>query len=289
MVPPLSSLPCFTQIHFIEPIITGLSSLCYQVHADNKFYFAKQTSVNESTFCLLSAKKNISPSVIYHDQYWLITSFIEGENLSLSQQSIHNKITCAIQLMAQCHKLSTKTLLLEPALSLEPRTLVYDLIDKIYVTKKQLITISALQKSTINAIANHILTLIPPKTNKVCCHGDINFSNILLSPEKHAYLVDYECACIAPAEYDLAMFIAVNNLESEPLLTITQQYSAHTMVDLNLPLLKHYLTYCHFINGLWYINAYQKSASSSFIHLAKQQWQNIHTVELIKVALDNLP
>ena len=289
MIPSLSSLPCFTEIDLIDPIITGLSSLCYRVHADNKIFFAKQTTINESIFCLLSAEQNISPSVIYHDQYWLITSFIEGENLSLSQQSIHNKIACAIQLMTQYHKLSTKTLLLEPTLPLQPRTLVYELIDNIYITTKKLIEIPTLQKSTLNIIANHILELIPPPANKVCCHGDVNFSNILISPEEHAYLVDYECACIAPAEYDLAMFIAVNNLSNKHILPITQQYSAHVLVDINLPLLKHYLTYCYFINGLWYINAYQKSALSSFIHLAKQQWQNIHTVELIKVALDNLP
>lgn len=289
MVPPLSSLPCFTQVNLIETITAGLSSLCYRVHADNKIFFAKQATVNESIFCLLSARKNISPRVIYHDQHWLITSFIEGKNLSLGQQPLNEKISIAMKLMSQYHKLSTKTVLPEPSLSLDPKMLVYSLIDEIYLSTKKLTEIPALQKSTLHVIANHILTLISSSIGKVCCHGDINFSNILLSAEKRAYLIDYECACIAPAEYDLAMFIAVNNLEKEYILPIAQQYTAQALVDINLPLLKHYLRYCYFINGLWYIGAYQKSALPSFIYLAKQQWQNIHTIALVNVAISNLP
>jgi thiamine kinase-like enzyme len=289
MVPPLSSLPCFTQVNLIETITTGLSSLCYRVHADNTIFFAKQVTENESIVSLLSAKSNISPTVIYHDQHWLISQFIEGDNLSLEQHPLNEKISIAMKLMSQCHKLSTKTIMLDPSLSLHPKMLVYNLIDEIYLSTKQLIAIPALQESTLIGIANHIFTLIPPMTNKVCCHGDINFSNILLSAEKRAYLIDYECACIAPAEYDLAMFIAVNNLEKEHILPSVQQYTAHALVNINLPLLKHYLTYCYFLNGLWYIDAYQKSALPSFLCLAKQQWQNIHTVALVNVAINHLP
>ena len=109
MAPPLTKLTCFNRIDAIAPIAAGLSSQCYQVSADNKIFFAKQvTSTRETVVSLYAASQNISPNVIFHDQDWLVTQYIDGQNLALAQQSIDEKILIAIKLMVQCHQIVEK-------------------------------------------------------------------------------------------------------------------------------------------------------------------------------------
>ena len=271
MTPPLSTLVCFNHIETIVPITAGLSSQCYQVHADNKYFFAKQiTTSSEPIVSRHAASLQISPKVIYYDQHWLITQFIDAKNLSLYQQTIDKKIVIAIKLMVQCHQITVKPV------ALAPKSIAHALIKKMHS--------SNLQQTELLHIANQLISKIAHPTNPVCCHGDLNFSNILYSLKKEAYLVDYECACTAPAEYDLAMFIAVNNLTKDKIITIVEHYieyniehnKAHSLVDINLPLLNHYLQFCYFINGLWYMDAHNKTDLSKFARLAKQQWQHSH-------------
>lgn len=263
MAPPLSTLACFNHIETIVPIVAGLSSQCFQVHADNKNFFAKQiTTATESIVSRHAASLQISPKVIYHDQHWLITQFIDAENLSLCQQTIDEKIIIAIKLMAQCHQITAKPV------ELIPKSIAHTLINKMHF--------SSLQQTELLQVANQLISKIEHPINPVCCHGDLNFSNVLISLKKEAYLVDYECACTAAAEYDLAMFIAVNNLAKDKVTTILEHYKTHSFVDINLPLLNHYLLLCYFINGLWYMDAYNKTDLSKFARLAKQQWQHSH-------------
>lgn len=261
MIQRLSTLTCFNHIETIVPIVMGLSSQCYQVYADNKVFFAKQlTTTNESILSVAAASKNISPKVIYHDQHWLITQFIVGENLSLCSQTIDEKILITIKLMAQCHQLVASPI------ELIPEDITHTLINKTHF--------STSQKIELQQIANQLISSLEHTTHLVCCHGDVNFSNILLSLKSEALLVDYECACIAPAEYDLAMFIAINGLSKNKITTIVNHYKTHSAIDINITLLNHYLLFCYFINGLWFIDAYHKTDLSKFVCLAKKQWKN---------------
>ncbi len=268
MVHSLTSLACFNHIETIVPIVAGLSSQCYQVYADNKQFFAKQiTTTNESAISIYAASQNISPKVIYHDQHWLITQFVDGENLvALSQLTLDEKIIIAIKLMAQCHQI------VEIPIELAPKTISHELINNTHF--------SNLQQTELLQIANQLTSLLKRSENLVCCHGDLNFSNILITQTKNAYLVDFECTCTAAAEYDLAMFIAVNNLPKDKITTVVEHYKKHTLVTIDLPLLNHYLLFCYFINGLWYMQANHKKNLAKFTYLAKQQWQNIHSFNL---------
>ena len=253
----LSSLTCFKQVASITIINGGLSQPCYKIQADGTFFFAKQTSANsEVQLATMAAKQALAPRVIFHNEHWLITHFEDGENLAQSSTlSLDDKIALAIKLMAQCHQLK-----LAPA-QLNPEIIIQPLINKDYF--------STLQKKQLLNIAKLILPeLTLPKLtntkNQVFCHGDLNFSNILIEdrPDKKAWLVDFECSCAAPLEYDLAMFIAVNNLKPSDLTKLVIHYKKHQAeVIIDNALVSAYLLFCYFINGLWYFNAGKATAN----------------------------
>ncbi len=261
MIQPLHTLSCFNHISAITPITAGLSSQCYQVSADNKRFFAKQvTTTNETLVSLHAASLGISPQIIYHDKHWLVTQYIDGENLTQSQYTIDDKILIAIKLMAQCHQIAEKPV------ELAPKAIAHELINNAQF--------SNLQQAELLRVVNQLTPKLKHTNNLVCCHGDINFSNIVMNQEKKPYLVDFECACIAPVEYDLAMFIAVNNLAEDKATIIIEQYEhqpCSITVDRNL--LQKYLTFSYFINSLWYTNAYQKQNNIALLNMYKQQWK----------------
>lgn len=273
-LPALSALPCFTHIKNIQPVTTGLSSHCYQVTADNKLFFAKKlTTTVESTASLLAASANLSPNIVYYDPQWLVTEFISGENLSTAQRSTHKKIVVAIKLMAQCHQLPNKVSELKPKATIS--ALIDDIHNETLHCFFQLTRNQSLNITDLRTMANNILVHLSHDTPLVCCHGDLNFSNVMLSNTEQAYLIDYECACAAPAEYDLAMFIAVNSLKKQHITSVIKQYHQNTSVVLDLALINHYLQFCYVINTLWYLVAFQQSECPNFMFLAKQQWQHL--------------
>ena len=262
MMQQLSALACFDHVEAIKPIVAGLSSQCFQVNADNKQYFAKQSPTdNEVIVGKLAATYKISPKVLYHDQLWLICEFIDGDNLA--NLSEDEKITAAIKLMTQCHQINLES---TKVTELNPQQITKTLIEQSHFANKK--------KVALAQLANSLLSQLPNASNQVVCHGDINFSNILISPKNKAWLVDFECTCIAPREYDLAMFIAVNNIDENKISTIISQYQRLSLpIKIELKLLYSYLAFSYFINSLWYAHAYQNSNDTTFINLQKQQWQ----------------
>jgi len=269
MLEQLRTLAYFTHINTIVPITSGLSSQCYQVNADNTVFFAKKILTGETQVTLLAAAQGISPKVVYHDQHWLISQFITCENLSQSQCCVDEKITIAIKLMTQCHQISAT-----PSMFV-PKAIVQGLINQEHFSTQQQLELRQVAKQLLSQ-----LNLAQPSNthkNVVCCHGDLNFSNILVDQKKNTWLVDYECASMAPAEYDLAMFIAINNLPESSATNIIEQYQQYCSVDIELALLNRYLIFCYFINGLWYYNQHQSHNlnAKKLLSLAKQQWQYI--------------
>lgn len=266
MVQLLKTLTCFNHIHAIEPIKHGLSSQCYYVHADSKYFFAKKiTTINEPIVSIHAASKNISPIVFYHDRQWLITEFIKGDNLSLYQNSLDKKILIATKLIAQCHQIKVKIA------TLTPKNIIQSLmLNQVFSTQQ----VTELQHYSQSLITSLDLAQKISKNN-VCCHGDVNFSNILISHTNKPYLIDYECAYSAPAEYDLAMFIAVNNINENKISMIVQHYNSHISHEINVKVLMYYLQFCYFINGLWYQQANQKNPHTMFPRAIKQQWQQL--------------
>ncbi|MBL4940565.1 MAG: phosphotransferase [Colwellia sp.] len=257
----LYTLPCFSKVESISVINAGLSQKCYKVYADNKFYFAKTVSGNaEAKMAVPADTAGFSPSVFYHDQQWLVTDFIDAENLALNISNTKGKINHAIRLMVQCHQLNY-----QPA-KLSAQTITNELINKPHF--------SALKKTELQQYAELVLAPLNNSKNLVCCHGDLNFSNVLIDQQKHTWLVDFECACLAPAEFDLAMFIAVNNISENKISGIITQYQHHFFAaKIDHKLLYAYLTFSYFINSLWFTNSYNKRHEIALLKLHQQQWK----------------
>ena len=285
----LKSLPCFGEIQTIDCLTNGLSQTAIKVTTASQTFFAKKlhhdTAITEA-YCALTcstenreqdSKQHLSPDVIYHDQEWLVTAFIQGMTLAESSLEVEKKILTALALMTKLHQLpvsgskqaiplldatqSTKRLLTKPARFLVPQS---PILDK--VTKCLTLIITRLSEASTSA--------------NVLCHGDMNFTNILVDDNRHPWLIDFECAHIAPVEFDLAMFIAVNNLPTQHLNEIVENYiKLSPEYCCNHELLIHYILYSFFINGLWYFDNITCDSKDSdernqklYYRLAIEQW-----------------
>ncbi len=288
MLKSLSALPCFNQVTRVSVITDGLSNPCFKVVADDRCYFAKFTNEkrlsNELKLAKTAAVSGITPSVYYHDDQWFISHYIEGENLAVKQMPLIEKITTSIALMIQFHRLSTSNPENINTESIDTETMsplsITDTINGLLRSdhKASLITV-------LNTIAHELEAFMAPEKHKtskkmVCCHSDINFSNVLSDNEQRTWLIDFEYACFAPIEFDLAMLLAVNNIPN-PLINFTiNAYQQQANIDVETKLLNPLLLFCYFINGLWYYNmsldaavSLKHSAQDNLLKLATKQWQ----------------
>ena len=257
----LSALPCFTQVTKVTAIRGGLSHDCFKVEADNNYFFAKKITgdqrKNELILAKVAALNDLSPSVYYHDEQWVISHYIENENLAEKEIPLRDKITISIGLMMKFHQLST-SYPHQINTNVVNTLNIMDTIKDLFPPNNQLTLMAELIKYG-REIEAFISEEMHNKTNnRVCCHSDINFSNILsgkISENKEdAWLIDFEYACFAPAEFDLAMFIAVNSIPKTLTNISINLYEQQAKVSVNKKLLNFYILFCHLINGLWYFN-----------------------------------
>ena len=326
----------------IAVIDVGLSQSCFQVDDTNQRYFAKYLtgSYVETTASQIAAFYGIAPKVVYAGNNWLVTEFKVAQELNTADLSENEKITLMLTMLAQCHQIDEHSdsqhhneqldsvfykashLTFNSAVSSAGATSLKPI-------RKQKDKLSALPKLNVTAVIDDLLQQLElsdqqnqqlkqlskklmqnlNKANEqagnirqVFCHGDANFSNVLLvknnlsSPNTHDYLlVDFECACIAPIEYDLAMMMAVNGIEANKIEIIYQLYlqgltalnkqgNAHEIVDnssvelMNVKSLSSKLVTCYYdlsilITGLWYFVAYQSRQQLKYKNLALKQLQ----------------
>lgn len=262
----LNTLNCFTTITAIEEVNTGLSNQCFKVIADGNAFFAKKiASTHEASINILANKQGISPEVYYHDNHWLINPFIDGKNLALTQQPLKQKIAVAIKLMRACHQIRNQ------AAPLIPLDIINEQVYQPHFSNKQ--------QEGLMQLAIDLTKPLTDSKNTVCCHGDLNFSNVLITANNGDFLVDFECACSAPIEYDLAMFIAVNNINNDDIALVIQCYQQEYSSPVNHQLLNAFLSFCYVINGLWYFNRFQICHQLTYKLLAKQQFNRLNQIQ----------
>ncbi|PKI16328.1 phosphotransferase [Colwellia sp. 12G3] len=271
----LKSLPCFTSIVEIFLLPNGMSHTCVKVSTSEQEYLAKKlnqdTATTEIYTALICSNSGLSPCVSYHDNDWLVTEFITGTSLAKPELNSCEQISTALTLMATLHQLPTPE---------------YDLsIPTLDCTK----SVNGLftNPTSFNAQVRHRLASITDilscfindhiahcEVSNVVCHGDLNFTNVLIDTVDKAWLIDFECAHLAPVEYDLAMFIAVNNISVHHISEITSNYILLApSYRPNSQLLTYYILYSYFINGLWYLdNISDSNVDNSLQKRAIEQW-----------------
>lgn len=299
----LKALPCFSTIVAFELLADGMSHTCVKVTTTEQVFLAKKlnfTTARTETFAALTcAKQDLSPRVIYHDEQWLVTEFISGTTLAKAELKRSEQISIAVTLMKKLHQLpilknnrSIPTLNTTKSIeSLIPNSALSNAYKRLTLVK--------LTKLLTNEINVQIASL---KASNVICHGDINFSNILIGSINDAYgssanlarkkapwLIDFECAHLAPVEYDLAMFIAVNNIPFNNIEEVVENYmTLAPSFQVHERLLAYYILYSYFINGLWYLdNINNLEVHNPALSLAIEQWSTFDEFA-IKQSL-NLP
>lgn len=240
----LSAINIINPIDQLTVIDIGYSQTCFKVKANGDYYFAKycdeasEAHERERTTAECANNAGIAPKILYADQHWLISEFINGKNLLHSPFNLQQKSLCALNLMGRFHRLSASV----EALDIEQA--VHALLTESTFSldqKAELYFIAATLKAQIMVHADFL------------CHGDVSFANIMF--DKQAWLVDFECSCLADAEYDLAMYIAINNLSLTQLPFFIQMYQnkAVEKVTIDSQKVKRYLAFCYLINGLWFL------------------------------------
>jgi thiamine kinase-like enzyme len=277
----IKALTCFDgYICSIEQVYLGLSHHCFIVTAVNYSsqkstkYFVKLLSMhcatekNERLVAQSSALSKLSPKVIFHSKDWLVTEYIEGYSLLENNYSLEDKISVAMKLLYEFHQLSP----IEQVSSLSLKLLIDIQIQVAIFTKEQQIFLTNL---------NQEITTFEQLAEPVICHGDLNFSNILIDKQAKAWLVDYECTSVGCAEYDIAMFIAINNLSNDHISYIFQCYQGKSKRTIRPELVQSYLACCYLINGLWYQEQSKKVVESDqYIDFAYQQYRQFDRLNL---------
>ncbi len=330
----LCQLTCFEQltVNNIHVIDGGLSQPCFQVDNKNSRYFAKYIidSHVEARASQLAAIYQISPKIIYTDHHWLITEFKVGEGLDKGKRSEEENLTITLGLLAQCHRVPMtsagylKEIPLDPTRTQQEQAMALRLpaLDVVGTIKQllQTIELSDSQAHILNQLCELLRQNLMNATEQVAdlrqvfCHGDANFSNVfalentMVADDAKGYLlIDFECACIAPREYDVAMLMAVNgiclsNIEIirrlylRASVALNQQKNSLKIVDnapdnikinddLSLGLVTCYHNLSLLINGLWYMSQYQcreqlkyKTMAHKQLMLLEKRYPELHTV-----------
>ncbi len=281
----LAKLSCFSGALTVSDINQGDSEQCFKVIDQKGIYFVKyfqqqQTSIvrqQVSQLNQLTDLLNLSPKLVFSDQYWQVYPFIDGVTLNNLSLPITNKIEQAIKLMVSCHQdISKEKLTYFPELGIEE--VVQPLT--ISLTPSQIDLISQITAKLVDSLKI---------TPEVICHGDINFSNIIVAQQ--SWLIDFDCACLANPEFDIAMMYAVNELpEQSPQLTIDycidyyHQNAKMEVKPLKL-LVMRYLAFSYLINGLWYYEQAVKQDSKLLLSKAKNQFNSFDQLKFVDQSL----
>jgi len=288
MIDEIKSLPCFVD-HVVEvaAISAGLSQHCFNVSLfngltdKNAHYFVKSLSDSliensQVMSAKLASTIAISPNVVYHNHQWLVTEFIDGRTLDIIQMAVEEKIDIAINLLSRLHQLTSITSI--------PRFSVAAMIEQ-QINQD---CFNEAQQTFVNVLMQKHFTF-PTGTNTVLCHGDLNFSNIIIDQQQKPWLLDFECTFVGDAEFDIAMFITVNQLSTELVVESIASYQTQTDCLLNPALIEAYMACCYLLNGLWYQGHAQTSANKAqYLGLAFQQYQGFDQLALNETKLTDL-
>ena len=335
----LCLLPCFAKrkINNVAVIDSGLSQPCFRVQVGEHQYFAKHitSGTTEILANKLAADSDVAPKLIYAEGDWLISEFLSGELLENTQLSEDEQLKVILSLLTKCHRLpfsssnlnsqianskSANTLVNHSA-SVLPRLEIEQTISQLFqelsnqqpdvLNQKTPLTEINCLMTTAESVLQEIAQIRAEvgQSNEVFCHGDANFSNVIKlensttnDADFRYQLIDFECACVAPIEYELGMMMAVNEIESSKIEWVTSQYAAqqysrssndiytgnqqgnHTEIVDNLEqmmALPRNITTYHvtryyvlslIINGLWYLSKYQQYQGEKYRKLANKQF-----------------
>lgn len=335
----LCQLACFKNLTLsnITTIKSGLSQPSFHVEYEDKYYFAKYIPANsiEPLVGQIAADLALAPSVVFFNESWLITQFLSNNSLDELTLPETEKITITLALLTRLHSIELNGLGMPSAIQndksgklleqcavkrsgipkLDITLVINDLLNQIECTEDLAYSLQQLSKQLLSNLETSLKLL--PELASVICHGDANFSNVLhvnidsKNPLKSYQLIDFECAQLAPFTYDIAMLMAVNDIELTQADFILTEYKRlisslnkakypSIIVD-NLggngchnhknetALVTRYYDLSILINVLWYFREYQYKGQLNYRELAQKQLMLLKTrYEQVSVILNQM-
>lgn len=286
-------------VHAMTQITEGLSQQCFRIEL-------KPLSVTEKSQHLIAkvfehfdgfnkekhvlnalSRTNLSAKLIkqasFDQHHILLMEQLPGETLSNSPLAIDDKIQLTCQLMANFHLQLTESLLHGTRdLHTPVHSLNFNDIFTSLVSTAQLATHS---EREISAFIKHCLSNLEKlngtdKKNTMICHGDLNFSNVIVE-HKSARVIDFEAISLMPIEYDIAMMLAVNELPCSYITHACVSYSNAANDNLpvnalNQQLVEAFYPIALLINGLWYLSEHHKRLNNDqYLKKAQIQFKSI--------------
>ncbi len=280
----LNQLPCFARIDTITPLNSGLSCTSYKIQTPEGCFFAKY-SANTHNNAMAAINTNsaaatagFAAKVIYSDQHWFVSEYINGIELKNMALTLNEKINIAVKLMGQCHQLTFDKSTLNKLNSV--KLIQAQLSSNLFTQQQGEIIENFCRNFSIDTSTNVFVT----------CHGDLNFSNILSTntSQNISYLVDFDCVCLAPIEYDIAMLLAVNSIEQKALPAVIASYQKQHHLIINNKMVMRYLSFCYVINGLWYMVQAEQQNNPLLKSYAHQQFRLFDQLGIIDTSLYRL-
>lgn len=252
----------------IVNIVEGESHTCFKVIQGTEQFFVKYIKGRDASNEILSLQQlstfALSPKLYYSDDSWLITEFRAGVALSDAHLVQENAIDKAISAMVCCHdqKVAHKPI--------DFLALINTFSEHDYFSENI--------KTALLPVFNTLYADIKAD-NFVLCHGDLNFTNILISQDQLS-LIDFECSGLAEREFDLSMMVAINQLPITQLNNYVSLYhnKSHSAVNLDSEKVMRYLLLSYVINALWYFDAYKRFVQTHYLDKAKEHKNLIYAL-----------
>ena len=261
----------------LSEITQGLSHQCYRAIADTQTLFVKvfserNASVNDHSFieqqamiAKITGDCGLSPKLIDVDKEHrlLINEYVAGQSPELiasdteADNEVDKQNTQTIKILAECAYRTHQLVL--PVSAIELQKVIQQLLRAVNLNDKQNTDILA----RVNQIVDEIAI---DKNNLVSCHGDINLNNILLTDHTNCHggsnliqLVDWEYACLAEREYEVAMCASINQLSQSQTADLVHYYQQLSSINgvvtvkLDNDKVTRYFVMCNIINHLWFL------------------------------------
>ena len=277
----LQTLSFFKQhlIVAVEEITSGLSQRSFKVSCDNhQCFYAKYFNDDNSEYAQIekevlqnSTSTEITMPLLYSDQQWIITPFIQANDLSEIELPITNKLYIALDLMLTFQQIKIQSVNIKP--------ISFIAHGDFYVRS---LALNEQQQHILRSLLSDDESIKPESV--VLCHGDLNFTNMLYDlrlndnlSQPNANIIDFECCCYAEVEYEIAMLIAVNNLFNyapiETIITDIKDYLHNKNMIISANKVMRYLFKSLLLNALWYLCRFHKTNDTKWEFLAQQQFQ----------------
>ncbi|WNC70463.1 phosphotransferase [Thalassotalea psychrophila] len=258
----------------VVKLSNGLSHQCFKVTKQgvNVFLkvFLKKTDISAEQWQLQidvqtqAANIGLGPKIIESSYVkgYLITEFIDGKSLRLTDLSLPHKLSHAAKVIYQCQQLKSSMSVFQPQ----------SIISHLLTNAK----LSDEKERRIKHLSDKLLSTLSIDHNRlVLSHGDVNFDNIMVY-QQLPWLIDWEYCVLAEPEFDLGMCLAINNIDHhwhQSLISHFNSHSAeiqHTAYSATPTKVTRYYEISIIINALWFYSQKHQVRKTSLGNLHQQ-------------------